>query len=434
GLDAPRPDLPRIDLTTKRAAEFSIAWAGPLAGRFLADLGVEVIKVEHPLGRGPQVGVQPAPPFEWGVLPDPFVRAAIYPHADPGERRWNRSGVINKLNRGKKSLCLDVKAPGGEAVLARLLASADVVLNNFSPRGADSLGIDRASIETRRPNAVTVAMTGFGETGPMRNFGAYGPLLEAFGGIDQAMGYENEGPMRIGVAYPDAIAGALGAAATLGALWHQAVGGGPVHADLSQLEGTLSFAGEALVAASATGVAPARIGNRSLDHAPHGVYPSAGDDAWVAIAVCSDEAWRALVGVIGRPDLSAGLATPARLAGRKRLDAAISAWTSGRTALAAATALQAAGVPACPAFTNLDLVENEHLAARNFMVTLDQQDAGPQRFPGFPIHFGGRTVKLRGPPGLGDDNDRILASLGYTAREIADLAGALAIADKPPAQ
>jgi len=432
-LDAPRPDFPRLDLTTKRVVECSIAWAGPLAGRFLADVGAEVIKVEHPLGRGPQGLGGPAPPFQWGVLPDPFVRASIFPHAQPGERRWNRSGVINKLNRGKKSLCLDVKAPGGEAVLARLLPSADVVLNNFSPRGADSLGIDRASIEARRPNAVTVAMTGFGETGPMRNFGAYGPLLEAFGGIDQAMGYDGEGPMRIGVAYPDAIAGALGAAATLGALWHQATGGGPVHADLSQLEGTLSFAGAALTAASATGAAPARIGNRSRDHAPHGVYPAAGDDAWVAIAVRSDEQWRALVGVIGGSDLAADLTTQARLAQHERLDAAISAWTAARPPLEAATVLQAAGVPACPAFTNRDLVENEHLAARGFMVTLDQPDAGPQRFPGFPIHFGRRRVTLGGPPGLGDHNDEVLASLGYTPREIADLASAQAIADKPPA-
>jgi crotonobetainyl-CoA:carnitine CoA-transferase CaiB-like acyl-CoA transferase len=436
-LDAPRPDFPRIDLGEKRVAEFSIAWAGPLAGRFLADVGLEVIKVEHPLGRGPRPppGAELPPPRPWGELPDPLIRAAIWPKAEPGERRWNRSGVINKLNRGKKSFCLDVKAPGGEAVLGRLLASADVVLNNFSARGADSLGIDRASIEARRADAVTVAMTGFGETGPMRNFGAYGPLLEAFGGLDHAMGYEGEGPMRIGIAFPDAIAGALGAAATLGAIWAQAVGGGPVHADVSQLEAMLSFVGEALAAASVRGVPPARIGNRSLDHAPHGVYPCAGDDAWVAIAVRSDAEWRALVGVIGGAELSAraDLDVDARQAQRGPIDAAISAWTAARTALEAATALQAAGAPACPAFTNRDLVENEHLAARGFIVTLDHPDAGLQRFPGFPIHFSRRAVELRGPCGLGDDNARVLASLGYTAREIADLAKAQVIADAPPA-
>lgn len=438
-LDAQaRPALPRIDLSTKRVAEFSIAWAGPLAARFLADVGLEVIKVEHPLGRGPRPPSPPAPtpPFEWGVLPDPLIRASVFPHAEPGERRWNRSGVINKLNRGKQSFCLDVKAPGGEQVLARLLASSDVVLNNFSPRGADSLGIDRASIEAQRPDAVTVAMTGFGETGPMRNFGAYGPLLEAFGGLDAAMGYEGEGPMRIGLAYPDAIAGALGAAATLGALWNQAVaGGGPVHADLSQLEAMLSFVGEALVAASVRGAAPARIGNRSLDHAPHGVYRCSGEDSWVAIAVRGDEEWRALVGVIGGGELSASvhLATEARLARHAPIDATISAWTGARTAIEAATALQAAGVPACPAFTNRDLVENEHLAARQFIVTLDQPDAGPQRFPGFPIHFSRKTVSLEDPPGLGDHNAQVLTSLGYTSAEIADLARAGVIADEPPA-
>ena len=439
GAELERPARPdphlRIDLATKRVAEFTVAWAGPLAGRFLADVGLEVIKVEPPLGRGPRTGAQAEQPFEWGVLPDPLIRAAIFPHAEPGERRWNRSGVINKLNRGKQSLCLDAKAPGGSEVLDRLLASADVVLNNFSPRGVDSLGIDRAAVEARQPNAVTVAMSGYGASGPMRDFGAYGPLLEAFGGLDQAMGYEGEGPMRIGIAYPDAIGGALGAAATLGAIWEQAVQGGPVHVDLSQLEGMLSFVGEALVAASVHGAPPARIGNRSLDHAPHGVYRCAGDDDWVAITVRTDLEWRALVRVVGGPELAAcaDLATPARLEQRARLDAAISAWSGARTAIEAASALQAAGVPACPAFTNRDLVENEHLEARGFMVTLDQRDAGPQRFPGFPIHFGRRSVTLNGPPGLGDDNDQVLQSLGFTPHEIAGLARTNTIADSPPA-
>jgi len=320
-------------------------------------------------------------------------------------------------------------------VLDRLLASADVVINNFSPRGADSLGVDRASVEARQPNAVTVAMSGYGETGPMRNFGAYGPLLEAFGGLDQAMGYEGGGPMRIGIAFPDAIGGALGAAATLGAIWEQAVQGGPVHVDLSQLEAMLSFVGEALVAASVHGAAPIRIGNRSLDHAPHGVYHCSGDDSWVAIAVRTDREWRALVGVIGGSVLSAraDLTTRERLEQRQLIDAAISAWSVVRTAIEAATVLQAAGVPTCPAFTNRDLVENEHLAAREFMVTFDQRDAGPQRFPGFPIHFGRRSIALTPPPGLGDDNARVLSSLGYTPGEIAELARASVIADQPPA-
>ena len=431
-----RPDRPRIDLSTKRVAEFTVAWAGPLAGRFLADLGLEVIKVEPPLGRGPRTGAPSDSPFEWGALPDPLIRAAVFPQGEPGERRWNRSGLINKLNRGKQSLCLDAKASGGKAVLDRLLASADVVLNNYSPRGADSLGIDRACVEALAPNVVTVALSGYGETGPMRNFGAYGPLLEAFGGLDQAMGYEGEGPMRIGLAFPDAIGGALGAAATLGAIWEQAVRGGPVHADISQLEGMLSFAGEALVAASVHGVAPARIGNRSLDGAPHGVYRCCGDDGWVAIAVRTDAEWRALVGAVCSPELRAraDLASDARLEQRALLDAAISPWCAARTDIEAATALQAAGVPACPAFTNRDLVENEHLAARRFIITLDQEDTGPQRFPGFPIHFGRGGVMLNGPPGLGADNRRVLASLGYAAHEIADLALADVIADKPPAE
>ena len=435
GAEQPRPAFPAIDLATKRVAEFTTAWAGPLTGRFLADLGLEVVKVEHPTSRGLSSPIpEPSPSWTWGTLADPLVRAAVFPNADPGQRPWNRMGVFNKMNRGKRSVCLDAKLGRGTEVLQRLLASADLVLHNFSPRGAASLGIDRDVAERLNPTAITVAMTGYGETGPMRSHASYGPLLEAFGGLDEAMGYEGEDPMRIGIAFPDEVGGLHGTVAALAGLWEQALTGEAVHIDLSQLEALLCFAGEALLATSVRGTAPMRIGNRSEDVAPHGVHRCAGDDGWVAITVRCDDEWRALVELLDDPRLET--LAPAGVGDRMRasptIDAAIAAWTASRTPLEAAHALQGAGVPACPAFTNRDLVEDEHLTARGFMATWDQQDVGTQTFPGFPIHFARRTVSLTGTPGLGADNERILASLGFSADEAAELEAAGIVMQTPP--
>src|SRR5690606_23144841 len=134
------------------------------------------------------------------------------------------------------------------------------------------------------------AMSGYGETGPMASHASWGPILEAHSGFDEATGYPGQGPTRIGVAYPDAVGGVHGAVALLAALWERELTGEAVHVDLSQLESLVAMAGELVLAASLTGTAPPRRGNRSPDHAPQGVYRCAGQDAWVALTVDDDVA------------------------------------------------------------------------------------------------------------------------------------------------
>ena len=148
-------------------------------------------------------------------------------------------------------------------------------------------------------------MTGYGETGPMAPHFSLGPILEAYGGLDDAMGYVAGGPSRLGIAYPDAVGGVHGAYATLAALWQRATTGVAVHVDLSQLETLVSVVGEAVLAASITAESPPRHGNRSVDHAPQGVYRCAGDDRWLALTVTDDERWRRLVDIVGDPELVA---------------------------------------------------------------------------------------------------------------------------------
>lgn len=435
-----RPPRPSVDLSQVTVAEFTVAWAGPLAARYLADLGATVIKVEHPTSRGfgssgkvDQVGADGG--WRWGTLPDPRIRAEIFPGADPGERSWNRMGTWNKMNRGKRSLCLDAKVGEGAEVLARLLGRADVVVHNFTPRGARSLGVDHESLRRHGDRIASVAMTGYGEDGPMASHSSWGPILEAFAGFDEATGYRGEGPMRLGLAFPDVVGGVHGAFAILEALWEQACGRRGVHIDLAQLEALLSVAGPELLATSIHGVPPERRGNRSLQHAPQGVYRCLGQDRWVALTVRSDEEWRSLLALLRDDALShlEGADVEQRRAAHDLIDERLTAWTERHSAPQAAALLQRARVPACPPFTNAELVEDEQLAVRGFLVTFDHPDAGRVTHPGVPIHFERTPVSLRPAPTLGADNVEVLQQLGYEEPAIARLQAAGIIADRPPA-
>ncbi|MFN0091649.1 MAG: CoA transferase [Acidimicrobiales bacterium] len=427
-----------LPLAGLRVVEFSIAWAGPLAGRMLADLGADVVKVEHPTARGIAVTAG-GPGSGWdaaawrrGTLPPPRHRNGVYPDGDPGVRWWNRLGHFNKINRGKRSLCLDVKAPGGRDVLDGLVRRADVVFNNYSPRGVRSLGIDHASLRRLNPRVVTVDLSGFGAVGPAAEAVSWGPILDAASGLADATGYPGSGPYKQGLALPDAVGGFTGAFAILAALHHREVLERAVHVDLSQLEAVLCLAGDHALAASLSGALPPRRGARSALHAPQGVYPCAGEDGWVALSVDGEAAWAALRRVVGGLDRAAWADPAARRADHDAIDEAITTWTRGRDKRAAMAALAEAGVPASAVMTNRDLVEDPHLAARGFLVTLDQADCGPLAFPGFPVRFDETPVDLRPTPALGAHNEEILGELGFSPDAIAALAAAGAIAWAPP--
>jgi crotonobetainyl-CoA:carnitine CoA-transferase CaiB-like acyl-CoA transferase len=428
--------LPAIDLSGLRVVEFSLAWAGPLTGRTLGDLGVDVIKVEHPASRGLREADPPTASgsWKWGELAPAAIRAEVFPDADPGSRPWNRMGIWNKMNRSKRSVALDAKTADGAAVLHRLISDADVVLHNYSPRGARSLGIAADQVEAFNDRAVTVAMTGFGETGPMAGFAAYGPILEAFSGFDEATGYAGAGPMRVGVAFPDAVGGLHGTVALLAAVWERELTGAAIHVDLSQFETLLAIAGELLLATSATGTGPARRGNRSIDHAPQGVYQCAGDDRWIALTVQDDAEWARLVALVPDDSLSglAGADLAARRAAHDEIDAAITRWTRTVGPLDAARRLQAARIAAAPAFTNGDIVDDEHIAARGFMAEWDQPDVGRRAFPGLPIHFERSPVRITPAPTLGQHNREVLMAAGYSAADVDRLEAAGVIATEPP--
>ena len=264
-----------------RVVEFTIAWAGPLVCRMLGDLGADVIKIEHPTARGlamPPAEMILAERGGWqrGELPGPLSRNGIFLNNDPGDDWFNRLGHWNKMNRSKRGLCLDLKAPGGRDVLRKLVETADIVVNNYSPRGVRSAGITPAELREMNPRIVTLDMSGFGATGPDAERISWGPVLDAASGLASTTGYPDSGPYKQGIAFPDVVGGLHGTVIALAALWQRWRTGEPVAVDLSQLETAINVAGDQFAEASMRppgSAPPRRNGARARDAAPAGVLP-----------------------------------------------------------------------------------------------------------------------------------------------------------------
>jgi crotonobetainyl-CoA:carnitine CoA-transferase CaiB-like acyl-CoA transferase len=423
-----------------RVLELTIAWAGPFAGLQLGDLGAQVVLIEAPTSRGldltPSERVRiekELASWSWGQLPGPSIRG-MYPDADPGERPWNRNGHFNQFNRNKLSLCMDMKHPEAPGVFRDLVRVSDVVLSNFSVEGQRHLGIDHQALAAINPMIITIHLTGYGLTGPNSLRRSWGPILEGHSGFAAATGYEGGGPMKMGVALPDAVGGLHAVVATLGALRMRDELGHGLEVDVSQLETYSSYGGEAYLAAAVSGQAAPPRGNRALDAVPQGVYPCIGTDEWVAISVETDQEWAALVAKVGPGGpLGLGASLADRRARQAAIDGWISEWSVRRTKQEAMHILQTAGVRAGAVLTNKEFVEDPHTVARGFMVEWDQVDVGVRSYPGTPIHAAGATMPLRGTASLGADNHYVLTEiLGYPESTVVALSEAGLLATSPP--
>lgn len=409
---------PRRALEGIRILELTVAVAGPVAGHVLADMGVEQIKIEAP-----------------------FARPARVPHPTPlkegaPNRPYNRGPQFNELNRSKRLVSLDLAKPAGRDAFLRLVEISDAVIENFSPRVLKNLRLDYPELRAVNPGIVLVSMPAFGKTGPYENRSSYGPGIDAMSGIAHLTGYPNRGPGKPANYYCDHNAGVLAAFSTLAAIRHRRRTGVGQYIELAMLEGELQVCAPALLDAAVNGREQMRTGNRHPWMAPHGVYPSAGEDEWVAVAVDTGAQWRALCEAIERPDLAAdpGLATASgRRARHDELDEAISAWTAARTKQDAEDRLQAAGIPAGALSDTAELLEHPQLVAREAFTWVDHPEGGP-----FP-HTRTAWRSLRGNEGaaapaplFADSNDYVLGELlGMTPAEIANLEAAGIVAREP---
>lgn len=401
-----------------RVIDFTNAVAGPIATFILADLGAEVIKVEEPSGRPIQaVGTAP-----------------LKPGAE--DRSYNRIMVFNELNHGKRGITLNASSPEGRQLFLKLAETADIVVDNFAPRVMPNLGLDYENLRKVNPKIICVSMPAFGLSGPYRERVSYGPGVDAMSGLSHLTGYPDGSPMKPGNFFCDQNAGVLTALACTAAVWFRNRTGRGQKIEMPMIEGEFQMLGDAYIDFWMNQRERTRTGNDHAWMAPHNVYPCLEPDSWVAIAVGNDAQWRALTNVMGRPELAddrrfaAGLE---RWRHRAEADEVIARYTRNRSHREVEVACQAAGVPASAVLNALELLEDEHVRARDGFNYVDVPDVGPTPYPRVAFTLSGTPVPIaKAAPGFGEDNDYVYRELlGLSQEEIAALYASQVITSEP---
>ena len=407
----PTPAPRALPFDGLRVADFSWVGVSPISGKYLADHGANVIRIESQT-RG-----------------DDLRSAGPFKNGKPG---WNRSHFYGEFNSSKRSLALDLKHERSREVSERLLGWADVVLESFTPGAVDRLGIGYDRARAIHPSVVMVSTCLMGQTGPRAAMAGYGYHAAGVAGFYELTGWPDRGPAGPWQAYTDTIAPRFLTTTLLAALDARERTGEGCHIDLGQMEAALHFLAPELLARQATGERFERIGNASPHAAPHGIYPCAGEDEWCAIAVEDDAQWAALRSAVDAPPWARDPAFDrlgGRLAACENIDAELAVWTRERSREQIMQCLGAAGVPVGGVQRSRDLLQDPQLAHRGFHRIHEHAEMGPVPYSGHQFRISGYDHGPRGPaPLLGGDSFEILADeLDFAGEQIADLIASGAI-------
>ncbi len=404
----PLPDAPLAGI---RVCDLTWVLAGPQATQILAEFGPDVIKVESARNVDDARMYPPRPPE---VAPDDV----------------NAGGYHAFFNRSKRSIVLDIRNPRGKDLFTRLVAVSDVVVENFSSRVLESWGFDYAELDRIRPGVIYCSMAGLGHAGPKRDHQTFGPTVQALSGLSYLSGLPGREPAAYGYSYMDNTGGYYGAMAILTAIYHRNATGEGQYLDLAQVEAAMNLSGTAVLDSQVNRRPNRRpdlpTGNRLQLHeaAPHGIYPAAGEDRWVAIAVTTEAEWGAFCRAIGEPAWTRRpeLATmPARAAVQDDLDACVATWTRQHEAREAMDLLQAAGVPAGIVQNGEELLENDpQLRHAGFFEQMDHPVIGLRRYNRPIAQLSATPGRLRGRSPLHGEHTRevLREVLGLTDAEI----------------
>jgi crotonobetainyl-CoA:carnitine CoA-transferase CaiB-like acyl-CoA transferase len=389
--------------------EIGAFMAAPFAAMQLADLGAEVVKVEHPQGGDPlrEIG--------------PFV--------------GGEGSTFVRLNRNKRSLAADLKSEQGRDVVRALMTEADVVVENLRPGGMARLGLDYATLAEANPRLIYASGSGWGQDGPLAALAGLDIMAQARSGLMSVTGEPHGGPVKVGVPICDLVCGLYLSLAVVSALRSREATGRGQHVDVSLFESAVSLTLWEAGRYFATGEVGRRLGSAHQNTAPYQAVRAR--DGWVTLGAVTPRTWQGMCAAL---DLQ-HLADDPRLADahdrhdhRGELIPAIEAATAVLTVEEVVDRLDAAGVPCAPIATTDQVFTDEHLTARGFFWDVEHPAAGTVRQLASPMRFSGTPVR-RGPagPSLGADTREVLGRLGYSDRGIAELidSGAVGAAEQP---
>ncbi|MFZ3567105.1 CaiB/BaiF CoA transferase family protein [Streptomyces sp. BH097] len=367
-----------------RVLDLSRVLAGPYCTALLADLGADVVKVEPPAGDDAR-------------------------HLGPF--RDGESVYFAQLNRGKRSIALDLKNPDDHALLLRLVERADVFVENFRPGVAQRLGIDHPALAAVNPRLVYASISGFGQSGPMREHPAYDLIVQAMSGLMAGTGTPGGPPTRVGESVGDLMAGLFASWAISSALYDRERGGRGRYIDIAMLDSLVALQVTAMSLVTATGQLPGRVGNRHPVSTPFDTYRTA--DGLVAIAVASDSVFDRFAALVGRPDLPSDPRfhdDTARSRHVEQVREITEEWSSTLTTDQALKLAQEAGVPAAPIWELTDALRSEQIQQRGLIGEFDHPVLGPTPYLRQPAQFGDASPAPTAPsPGLGAHADDVVA-------------------------
>ena len=408
-----------------RVMDFTAFWAGPIITHFFAILGADVIHVES------------------AKRPD-GLRSSTLRH-DMGEDWWEASPQFAGTNTNKRGLTLDMGAPQGRELALKLIAEADILVENFSSRVMDQWGLTYEVLREINPRLIMVRASGFGNSGPWKDHLAYATTVEQASGMAWVTGFADDRPEMTGGSC-DPLAGSHAALAILLALEYRRRTGKGILLETPQFTTGLNICAEQMIEYSATGTLLTRNGNRAWTCAPQGAYRVADweppydimpKDDWIALSITNDEQWEALCGVIGAPGLAADTEL-SNLSGRMRrqdeIDRVISRWSRPMLAVDAVDALLRAGIPAARFQPHPGLHEIPEVVQRSLYEVVDQPVLGVVPIVGYPARFehGPHRIHRSRAPMLGEHNREILRGiLGMADQEIEELATSGVIGTRP---
>jgi crotonobetainyl-CoA:carnitine CoA-transferase CaiB-like acyl-CoA transferase len=404
---APENSAARAPLAGVKVLDFTWAMAGPATTRVMADFGADVIRIETSghLDVARTIG--------------PFVNDT------PGV---DSSGLLFNMTTGKRSISLDLGLPEAREVLDDLVRWADVVVESFSPRGSKALNLDYARLVQLNPSLIMMSSCLFGQTGPLERYAGFGTMGASLSGFFHLTGWPDRAPCGPFGAYSDYMSPRFALCALLSALEHRRRTGVGQYLDFAQAEAAVHFIAPAVLDYAVNGHIATRDGNADSVMTPHGVYPCAGDDAWIAVACRDDADWRALAHVLEHPDV-ADLPVDQRRAQHAELDAMVAAWTARRSPRDAEAALIAAGVPAHSVQNSGECAVDEQLAHQGHFVKLPHPEHGTVVVEGSRTTMSETPAAVEGiPPLLGQDTVAVLTEvLGYDDERLSTLFAAGAI-------